>query len=212
MDLVHQLANDYALKHSSQIDDLLSEVNQYTIKNHPEAHMISGALQGNLLTMISKMIRPKFILEIGTFTGYSALCLAKGLQKDGVLHTIECRSSEAVVAQRFFDKCPNKEQICLHVGNAKDVLKDLPVEWDLVFVDADKTGYVGYYEFLVEKVKPGTWLLFDNVFFHGDVLKEPLTGKNAKAIDAFNKHIMDDPRVEKLILTIRDGLTLLYKK
>lgn len=212
MDLVHQLANDYALKHSSQIDDLLSEVNQYTIKNHPEAHMISGALQGNLLTMISKMIRPKFILEIGTFTGYSALCLAKGLQKDGVLHTIECRSSEAVVAQRFFDKCPNKEQICLHVGDAKDVLKDLPVEWDLVFVDADKTGYVGYYEFLVEKVKPGTWLLFDNVFFHGDVLKEPLTGKNAKAIDAFNKHIMDDPRVEKLILTIRDGLTLLYKK
>ncbi len=212
MDLVHQLANDYALKHSSQIDDLLSEVNQYTIKTHPEAHMISGALQGNLLTMISKMIQPKYILEIGTFTGYSALCLVKGLQKDGVLHTIECRSSEAVVAQRFFDKCPNKEQICLHVGDAKDVLTDLHVEWDLVFVDADKTGYVGYYEFLVEKVKAGTWLLFDNVFFHGEVLKEPLTGKNAKAIDAFNKHIMEDPRVEKLMLTIRDGLTLLYKK
>jgi predicted O-methyltransferase YrrM len=86
------------------------------------------------------------------------------------------------------------------------------MDWDLVFVDADKTGYVGYYEFLVETVKPGTWLLFDNVFFHGEVLKEPLTGKNAKAIDAFNKHIMDDPRVEKLMLTIRDGLTLLYKK
>ena len=212
MDLIHQLANDYALKHSSQIDDLLSEVNQYTIKNHPEAHMISGALQGNLLTMISKMIQPKYILEIGTFTGYSALCLAKGLQKDGVLHTIECRSTEADVAQRFFDKSLYKKQICLHVGDAKDVLKDLHVEWDLVFVDADKTGYVGYYEFLVEKVKPGTWLLFDNVFFHGEVLKEPLTGKNAKAIDAFNKQIMDDPRVEKLMLTIRDGLTLLYKK
>ena len=212
MEWINPSANDYALKHSSPMDDLLNEVHQFTLENHPEAHMISGPLQGKLLSMISKMVNPKKILEIGTFTGFSALCLAKGLQKNGVLHTIECRPADAVVAQGFFDKSQYKEQINLHVGDAKEVLKELNEDWDLVFVDADKTGYVGYYEYLIEKIKPGTWLLFDNVFFHGEVLKETPTGKNAKAIDAFNAHVSKDQRVEKLMLTIRDGLTLLYKK
>lgn len=212
MDLIHQLANEYALKHSSPMDELLSEIYQYTIENHPESHMISGPLQGNLLTMISRMIQPKTILEIGTFTGYSAICLAKGLQENGRLLTIESRASEATVAKRFFDRSDFKEKILLQVGDAKEILKDLNESWDLVFVDADKTGYIDYFEMLMKHAKSGCWMLFDNVFFHGEVLKEKLTGKNAKAIDAFNEHVSKDPRVDKLMMTIRDGLTLLYIK
>jgi predicted O-methyltransferase YrrM len=191
---------------------LLSEIYQYTLENHPESHMISGPLQGNLLTMISRMIQPKSILEIGTFTGFSAICLAKGLQEDGRLLTIESRASEASVAKRFFDRSDFKEQILLQVGDAKEILMDLNESWDLVFVDADKTGYINYFEMLMKHAKSGSWMLFDNVFFHGEVLKEKLTGKNAKAIDAFNEHVSKDPRVEKLVMTIRDGLTLLYIK
>ena len=212
MDLIHQLANEYALKHSSPMDELLSEIYQYTLENHPESHMISGPLQGNLLTMISRMIQPKSILEIGTFTGFSAICLAKGLQEDGRLLTIESRASEASVAKRFFDRSDFKEQILLQVGDAKEILMDLNESWDLVFVDADKTGYINYFEMPMKHAKSGSWMLFDNVFFHGEVLKEKLTGKNAKAIDAFNEHVSKDPRVEKLVMTIRDGLTLLYIK
>lgn len=212
MDLIHQLANEYALKHSSPMDELLSEIYQYTLENHPESHMISGPLQGNLLTMISRMIQPKTILEIGTFTGYSAICLAKGLQENGRLLTIESRASEATVAKRFFDRSDFKEKILLQVGDAKEILKDLNESWDLVFVDADKTGYIDYFEMLMKHAKSGSWILFDNVFFHGEVLKEKLTGKNAKAIDAFNEHVSKDPRVDKLMMTIRDGLTLLYIK
>lgn len=212
MDLIHQLAHDYALKHSSPMDDLLSEIHQYTLENHPESHMISGPLQGNLLTMVSRMIQPKRILEIGTFTGYSAICLAKGLKGDGFLHTIESRPSEAKVAREFFDKSKFKDQIILHEGDAKEVIKDLHESWDLVFVDADKTGYINYFDLLIQHAKSGSWMLFDNVFFHGEVLKEKLSGKNAKAIDEFNQYISKDQRVEKLMLTIRDGLTLLYIK
>jgi predicted O-methyltransferase YrrM len=212
MDLIHQLAHDYALKHSSPMDDLLSEIHQYTLENHPESHMISGPLQGNLLTMISRMIQPTRILEIGTFTGYSAICLAKGLQKDGLLHTIESRTTESKVARSFFDRSNYKDQIILHEGDAKEIIKDLHESWDLVFVDADKTGYIYYFEQLMKNAKAGSWMLFDNVFFHGEVLKEKLSGKNAKAIDEFNLYISKDQRVEKLMMTIRDGLTLLYIK
>jgi len=212
MDLIHQLAHDYALKNSSPMDDLLSEIHQYTLDNHPESHMISGPLQGNLLTMISKMIQPKRILEIGTFTGYSAICLAKGLQKDGFLHTIESRTSEAKVARAYFDRSVYKNQIILHEGDAKEIIQDLKEPWDLVFVDADKTGYIKYFDILIKDAKPGSWMLFDNVFFHGEVLKEKLSGKNAKAIDEFNQYISKDQRVEKLMMTIRDGLTLLNIK
>jgi len=212
MDVIHQLANEYALRHSTPMDELLSEIHQYTLENHPESHMISGPLQGNLLTMISRMIQPKHILEIGTFTGYSAICLAKGLPENGVLHTIECRANEAKVAKEFFEKSSYSSQIILHEGDAKAVIKDLDEQWDLVFVDADKTGYIDYFETLMKRAKSGSFLLFDNVFFHGEVLKEKLSGKNAKAIDAFNEHVSNDKRVDKLMMTIRDGLTLLYIK
>ncbi len=212
MEPISSILNDYALQHTSADDPLLEKVRLYTEQNHAEPHMLSGTLQGHFLSMISRMIRPKKVLEIGTFTGYSALCLAKGLNYDGMLHTIEKRKEDATLARSFFDKSDFANRITIHVGNAMDILENLKEDWDLIFMDADKTGYQGYYDLLIPRVKPGTWFLIDNVFFHGEVLKEEIKGKNAKAIHAFNEHIAKDERVEKVMLTIRDGLTLMYKK
>jgi predicted O-methyltransferase YrrM len=212
MEIVLPSAQDYALQNSEQQDDLLKDIHEHTLAHHPEAHMISGPQQGQLLTMISQMIRPKRILEIGTFTGYSALCLAKGLTEDGMLHTIEKREADAATANRFFKKSPLVNRITLHVGNALEIIPSLKESWDLIFVDADKTGYKTYYEYLIDSVHPNCWLLFDNVFFHGDVLKENIQGKNGRAIHEFNQHLSSDHRVEKLMLTVRDGLTLVRKK
>lgn len=212
MDFILPIANDYALEHSSKQDPLLAEIQAWTMEHHPEAHMLSGPVQGILLTMLSQMIRPKRILEIGTFVGYSALCLAKGLAKDGILHTIEKREQDAEQAQSFFNKSAYAGKIMLHRGDGAAWIEQLKEDWDLVFVDADKTGYLEYFQSLITKVKPGTWLLFDNVLFHGEVLKENPTGKSAKAIAAFNEVIRNDERVDKLMLTVRDGITVLCKK
>lgn len=212
MDVIPSELHTYALLNTSQADTLLREIEEYAEQNHPEKHMLSGPLQGQFLSMVSKMIKPKRILEIGTFVGYSAVCLAKGLEKEGVLHTIEMREGDAKTAQAFFERSEHKNNICLHIGTALDILGELKEDWDLIFVDADKTNYKTYFELLIERVKPGTWFLFDNVFFHGEVLKKPVSGKNAKAISDFNELIKNDNRVEKVMLTIRDGLTLLYKK
>lgn len=212
MEPIPAILNEYALQHSSTDDPLLEKVRVYTEQHHTEPHMLSGTLQGHFLSMISRMIRPKKVLEIGTFTGYSALCLAKGLNYYGVLHTIEKREADAQLARSFFDQSDYANRIVIHQGDAQEVLETLKEDWDLIFIDADKTGYMAYYELLIERVKPGTWFLIDNVFFHGEVLKEEIKGKNAKAIHAFNEHIAKDERVEKVMLTIRDGLTLMYKK
>jgi len=212
MDLILPLANEYAEKNSSATDVLLQEIHAFTQENHAEPHMISGPLQGNLLSMLSKMIKPKRILEIGTFTGYSAICLAKGLSSDGFLHTIELRKEDADIAQAYFDRSEHAHQIRLYVGNAMELLPAMDESWDLVFIDADKTGYLNYYGLLIEKVKPGTFFIIDNVLFHGEVLKEKISGKNAKAVAAFNTFIRADDRVEKLMLTVRDGLSILLKK
>lgn len=212
MEFILPLANAYAEQNSSVTDNLLQEIHVFTLENHAEPHMISGALQGNLLSMLSKMIKPKRILEIGSFTGYSAICLAKGLSPDGVLHTIELREEDAAIAQAYFDRSEHGLQIKLHVGNAIELLPSMEEDWDLVFIDADKTGYLDYYGLLIDKVKPGTFFIIDNVLFHGEVLKEKISGKSAKAVAAFNAFIREDNRVEKVMLTVRDGLSILIKK
>lgn len=212
MEIILNAAQDYALAHSSRPDSLKEEILHYTLTTHPESHMISGPLQGLLLSMISRMVQPTRILEIGTFTGYSALCLAEGLRKEGMLHTIEKREKDAKTAASFFSKSSYANQIVLHVGDAMEKISELNESWDLVFLDADKTGYINYYEYLLTKMKSGSWIIADNVFFHGEAIKQVPTGKNAKAIDAFNKHIEKDIRVEQLMLTVRDGLTLIRIK
>ncbi|MEO7291970.1 MAG: O-methyltransferase, partial [Ginsengibacter sp.] len=175
------------------------------------AQMLSGQVQGKILEMLSCLLQPKKILEIGTFTGYSALCLAKGLHHDGKLHTIELREEDAKTAKDFFSKSLHNKKIVLHVGNATDIISTLNHQWDIVFIDADKTGYIDYYELTLPQVKQNGLIIADNVLFHGDVLEENIKGKNAKAIHAFNIYVANDKRVEQVMLTVRDGLMLMRK-
>ena len=212
MQLVNEIAEAYAARYSSPTDHLLQENEQFTLHNHPHANMHSGAVQGKFLEMISRMISPHKILEIGSFTGFSALCLAKGLPPGGWIDTIEIREQDAATARGYFNRSPNKDQIRLHVGDAKEIIPSLEPGWDLVFIDADKVSYIEYYELSLQRIKPGGWILADNVLFHGQVLEYPLPGKNPKAIQAFNDYVAADQRVEQVMVTLRDGIMLIRKK
>lgn len=211
MELINPLVQEYAEKYSTTEDPLLVEVVEFTKKNHPEFHMLSGHLQGKYLEFASMMIRPRRILEIGTFTGYSALCLAKGLSDDGVLHTIELREEEASAAKAFFDRSPYKEKIILHTGNALEIVPDIDEIFDLVFIDADKPGYIDYFNLVMPKLRKNGFIFADNIFFHGDVFETEPKGKSARGIVAFNKYINERADVDKMILTLRDGLYLIRK-
>lgn len=201
----------YAEKFSSPEDSLLKEVGNFTRNNHPEAVMLSGHLQGKVLEMISCMIRPKRVLEIGTFTGYSALCLAKGLQKDGLLHTIELRREDADRARNYFDRSGFSDRIISHCGNALEIIPRLNEVWDLVFIDADKPAYIEYFNLVFPGLRQNGFILADNIFFHGQVLEENVKGKSANGIKDFNEFIGNRNDVEKVVLTIRDGLYLMRK-
>ena len=211
MELIHPLAQQYAEKYSSPEDKLLKEVAEFTIQNHKESVMLSGHLQGKVLEMISCMIRPQRVLEIGTFTGYSALSLAKGLTDDGLLHTIELRDADAAKAKTFFNRSSFASKIILHTGNALDIIPALNESWDLVFIDADKPAYIEYFNLVLPQVRKNGFILADNIFFHGQVLEDKVTGKSAKGIAAFNEFIKKRTDIEKVILTIRDGLFLVRK-
>lgn len=210
MEIINSLAISYTERFTSPEAGLLLEVNEQTQK-HPHAHMLSGQVQGKFLEILSSMLKPLRILEIGTFTGYSALCLAKGLQQGGQLHTIEIRDEDANIALTNFNNSAYRDTIILHRGNALNIIPQLKEEWDLVFIDADKTGYIDYYELTLPLLKKNGILLADNVLFHGEVLTESISGKNAKAIDAFNRHVAADERVEQVLLTIRDGISIIKK-
>lgn len=211
MDLVQLPVQQYAEAHTSAEDSLLKEVHEFTIQHHKEAIMLSGHLQGKLLEMISCMIQPLRVLEIGTFTGYSALCLAKGLALDGLLHTIELREEDARRARAWFDRSDRARQIISHTGNALKIIPELDETWDLVFIDADKPAYVDYFNLVFPRLRKNGFILADNVLFHGKVLEENIKGKSAKGIQAFNDLIRSRTDVEKVMLTIRDGLYLLRK-
>ncbi len=211
MELINPQVQAYAEKFSSPEDDLLKEVADFTRASHPEHHMLSGHLQGKFLEMASCMIRPKRILEIGTFTGYSALCLAKGLADDGLLHTIELREKDSANAKSFFDKSVYAKKIILHTGNAKEIINSMNEIFDLVFIDADKTGYIEYFNLVLPKLRKNGFIFADNIFFAGEAIQAEPKGKNAKAISDFNKFINERTDVEKMILTLRDGLYLIKK-
>ena len=211
MDLVNPKAEAYSKKYSTLLDDVLQENEAITLASHEHAQMHSGHVQGKILEMISRMIKPEKVLEIGTFTGFSALCLSKGLAQNGVLHTIELRATDAAFAADCFKKAGAENKIKLHIGNALDIIPLLEEKWDLVFIDADKVNYIEYYELTLPFLKTGGWILADNVLFHGQVLEEEVKGKNAKAIQQFNDHVAADERVEQVMLTVRDGVMLIRK-
>jgi predicted O-methyltransferase YrrM len=212
MELINNKAEKYAAFFSSPTDDLLLEIEKFTLEEHANSNMLSGPVQGKMLELLSCMIRPKKILEVGTFTGYSALCLAKGLAPDGELHTIEISKEDAEISRQHFSKSLMSKKIILHEGNALDIIPALKHTWDLVFIDADKVNYINYYELTLPQLKKGGFMLVDNVLFHGEVLEKNITGKNPKAIHAFNKHISEDKRIQHVMLTVRDGVMLMQKK
>jgi caffeoyl-CoA O-methyltransferase len=211
LELINPQVQAYAEQFSSAEDELLHEINEWTLKNHPESQMLSGHLQGKVLEMISWMVRPRRILEIGTFTGYSALCLAKGMTVDGQLHTIELREEDSHRARAYFNRSSFSDQIILHTGNALDIIPELNETWDLVFIDADKPAYTEYFNLVFSKVRQNGFILADNIFFHGEALEDHPKGKSAKGIRAFNEHISTRGDIEKCILTLRDGLYLVRK-
>jgi len=211
-EIISDKVNEYATSFSEPTDNLLKEIEHFTLNNHAHSNMLSGPLQGKFLEMFSKIIKPQYILEIGTFMGYSALCLAKGLLPGGHLHTLELRDEDATIAQNYFAKSSHTNQIILHRGNALEIIPQLNITWDLVFIDADKANYINYYELTLPQLKKGGIILADNVLFHGEVLEDKITGTNAVAINAFNEHVAKDQRVQQVILTVRDGLMMVIKK
>ena len=212
MELINILVEKYAEKYTSTQDAVLQQIHDDTLLHHTESHMLSSLVQGKLLSFVSELIQPKFILEIGTFTGYSALCLAKGLHKDGALHTIELREKDAQTALKNFSLAKMDNQIHLHVGDASEIIPQLDFKWDLVFIDADKTGYMKYYDLVLPRLSERGLIIADNVLFHGEVLEPPVKGKSAKAIQAFNEHVAADNRTDQVLLTVRDGLLFIKKK
>ena len=212
MELTNPLAEEYAAKFTSAEDELLKKINTDTYAHHAHAHMLSGHVQGRLLSFVSTIAQPKYILEIGTFTGYSALCLAEGLHEDGELHTIELREEDAATAQSYFDQSVYADKINVYNGNALEIISTLPYSWDIVFIDADKINYIAYFKMVIHRLSDNGFIIADNVLFHGDVLNEEITGKNAKAIDEFNQFVAAHTDCEQVMLTVRDGLLFIKKK
>jgi caffeoyl-CoA O-methyltransferase len=211
LNIIDPQIQSFAENFSSMHDPLLEDVAAFTQQHHPEHHMLSGHLQGKLLEMVSWMIRPRRILEIGTFTGFSALCLAKGMAADGVLHTIELRENDAATAKSYFDRSSFADRIILHTGNALTILPQIEETWDLVFIDADKVSYIEYFELVMPKLRQNGFILADNIFFHGQALEAAPKGKSAKAVKAFNEFIRERTDIDKMIITLRDGLYLIRK-
>lgn len=212
MEIINPVAESYAERYTSGMDSVRADILKQTIASHPEHHMLSGQLQGKFLEIFSVLLQPLYILEIGTFVGFSAICLAKGLQQNGELHTIELREDAAATAKSNFSRTNQADKIILHLGNALEVIPTLERQWDLVFIDADKPNYTEYYKAVLPRVRSGGVILADNVLFHGQVLEEPVSGKNARAIQSFNDFVQKDESVEKVMLTVRDGLLMIRKK
>lgn len=202
----------YITDHISPEEDYLYELGRETKLKVLNSRMISGHLQGQILTMISSMIRPKCILEIGTFTGYSALCLAKGLADDGILHTIEIDDELESIAKKYFLKSGLGERIFHHIGDARQIIPAISHPFDLVFIDADKRQYADYYRMVFDKVPVGGFILADNILWNGKVVEPEAAGEEqTRGILEFNKMVQNDPRVRNVILPVRDGIMVVQK-
>lgn len=209
MHFISQELEDYIEQHSEKEPALLAELNKETYQKILLPRMLSGHFQGRVLSMLAKLIRPVNILEIGTYTGYSALCLCEGMQESGVLHTIDIKEELVDFQRKHFDKSPWGKQIIQHLGEATAIIPNLEVKFDLVFIDADKENYINYFEMIVPKMNKGGIILSDNVLWSGKVL-EPLNPKDisTKILLDYNALLKNDPRVETVLLPIRDGLTV----
>lgn len=212
MDFLPISIEQYAQEHSSVEMEILAELSRETQAKVLRPRMLSGHIQGTFLQMISKLAQPKRILEIGTYTGYSAICLAQGLQKDGLIHTIDVNDELEPMIRRYIEKAGLTNKITLHIGNALNIIPAINETWDLVFIDADKENYLNYYNQVFEKVRSGGLIIADNVLWSGKVLDENENDSETAAIRAFNQYIHKDERIEHLLLPLRDGLMMIRKK
>jgi caffeoyl-CoA O-methyltransferase len=209
MHFISQDLEDYIEQHSEKEPELLARLNKETYQKILLPRMLSGHFQGRVLSMLSKLIRPVNILEIGTYTGYAALCLCEGMQENGQLHTIDIKEELIDFQRKYFDQSPWGKQIFQHLGEATTIIPTIDVKFDLVFIDADKENYLNYYEMIVPKMNKGGIILSDNVLWSGKVL-EPLHPNDisTKILLEYNQLLKNDPRVETVLLPIRDGLTV----
>lgn len=209
MHFLPEKIDTYIVNHSQQEPDLLKQLSKETWQTVLNPRMLSGAFQGRVLSMLAKLIRPKSILEIGTYTGYSALCLAEGLQEDGILYTIDKNEELEDLQKKYFDKSDYKDQIHQRIGNAIEIIPTIEEKFDLVFIDADKSNYLNYFHLIIEKMNKGGIILSDNVLWSGKVV-ETLNekDKDTKVLLEYNKLLNEDERIETVLLPIRDGLTV----
>jgi predicted O-methyltransferase YrrM len=213
MDFIDKRIQDYCEQHTTPETEVLSKLNRDTHANVLQPRMLSGHLQGRLLAMLSAMIRPTSILEIGTYTGYSAICLAEGLREGGKLITIDVNPELEDRIRKYIEEAGLSESITFIVGDAKTIVRTLPNRYDLVFIDADKASYPLYYELALERLLPGGYIIFDNVLWSGKVLDASQLAKDAetKILHGLNEQIQHDKRVENVLLPVRDGLMILRK-
>ena len=214
MEFIDPELDQYVHDHCAVESELLNALNRETYLKVLQPRMLSGHVQGRILSMYSKLIQPNCILEIGTYTGYSALCLAEGLAEGGTLHTIEKNEELQPIISRYVGRAGLEDKINLHIGDALPIIESMDATFDLVFIDADKTNYLNYYEAVLPKMKVGGCIIADNVLWSGKVLVE-LELKNdpdTAALDKFNKAVMADERVDNVLLPVRDGLMLIRKK
>lgn len=212
MDLIDKRIQDYSEKYTSDESPVLHSLDILTHKKVDIPQMLSGKLQGRFLSMISRMIKPDCILEIGTYTGYSAICLAEGLAINGRIHTIDNNNNIKPIANEYFGKASVKNMIEFHIGSALDIIPTINDRFDLVFIDADKSNYSNYFDLVIDQVNTGGFIVADNVLWSGRVLDEDEDQDNrTKSLDAYNKKIMNDDRVENILVPIRDGLMIAQK-
>lgn len=210
MDFLPKEIEQYALDNTSKESDLLSQLNRETWAKVIAPRMLSGHLQGRILSLFSKLIQPKNILEIGTYTGYSALALSEGLQENGTLHTIDCNEEVMDYAKKYFHSSPYRNNILTHLGEAMDIIPKLNMEFQMVFIDADKENYCQYYDLVFDKLSVGGLIIADNVLWSGKVVKKnPDT--ETLALMEYAKKVQQDKRVENLLLPVRDGLLICRK-
>jgi predicted O-methyltransferase YrrM len=212
MDFLPKEISVYSESHTSPEGELLSQIDRDTHLHVNMPRMLSGHLQGRLLSFLSKMARPERILEIGTYTGYSALCMAEGLVENGLLYTLDINEELEKRVRGYFARSPYADQIKYLVGDAMELLPALDENFDLVFIDADKANYLNYYRLVVDKVRSGGWIIADNVLWSGKVVDKSKKDKDTEALRVFNEAVHLDQKVENLLLPIRDGLMVLRKK
>lgn len=213
MDFIDPKIEQYAIRHTAPETELLEKINRDTWAEVLMPRMLSGPLQGRILAMFSKMVQPRVILEIGTYTGYSAICLAEGLQTNGKLITIDINDELEKRVRGYFAQCPNPEKFDYRVGNALAIIPQIHETIDLVFIDADKVNYYAYYELVFEKVAKGGIIIADNVLWSGKILDPAeIMDEDTLALSEFNRMVSKDKRVDPLLLPVRDGLMVLRKK